>query len=147
MPISLVVRGGTVYDGSGAPGRRADVAVDGDRVVGIGDVPLTVDAHELDATGHAVVPGFINTLSHAWAALQSDGSAASDVLQGVTTEVFGEAFTPGPTTPELVAAAASLYSPDVDVDFPQVSAGLSDLERRGVSVNVASSIGATNLRI
>src|SRR3954471_16356405 len=147
MPISLVVRGGTVYDGTGGPGRVADVAIEGDRVVGVGDVPADVDAGVVDATGLAVVPGFINTLSHAWAALQSDGSAASDVLQGVTTEVFGEAFTPGPSTPEFAELAGSYYAPDVRVDFRRLSDGLDFLEKSGVSVNVASSIGGMNLRV
>jgi N-acyl-D-amino-acid deacylase len=147
MPVSLVIRGGTVYDGSGGPGRRADVAVDEDRIVGIGDVPSRVDAVEIDATGHAVVPGFINTLSHAWGALQSDGSGASDLLQGVTTEVFGEAFTPGPSTPEFVELSQSYYAPDVRVDFRRLGDGLDYLETSGVAVNIASSIGGMNLRV
>lgn len=141
MPVSLVVRGGTVYDGSGSAGRRADVAVDGDRIVGIGEVPVDVDGVEVDATGLAVVPGFINTLSHAWGALQQDGSGESDLLQGVTTEVFGEAFTPGPSTPEFVELAGSYYAPDVRVDFRRLSEGLDHLESSGVALNVASSIG------
>lgn len=147
MPISAVVRGGVVYDGTGAAGRRADVAIDGDRVVGIGDVPAEVDAVEVDASGLAVVPGFINVLSHAWGALQRDGSAASDLLQGVTTEVFGEAFTPGPSTAEFVELCRAYYAPDVEVDFPRLSDGLNSLERGGVAVNVASSIGGMNLRV
>lgn len=147
MPVSLVVRGGTVYDGTGSPGRRADVAVDGDRIVGIGDVPPDVDALEVDATGLAVVPGFINSLSHAWGALQDDGSGESDLLQGVTTEVFGEAFTPGPSTPEFVELCGSYYAPDVRVDFRRLSDGLDHLESSGVALNVASSIGGMNLRV
>ncbi len=147
MPVSLVLRGGTVYDGSGGPGRRADVAVDGDRIAGIGDIPAGVDALEVDATGLAVVPGFINTLSHAWGALQNDGSGASDLLQGVTTEVFGEAFTPGPSTPEFVELTASYYAPDVRVDFRRLSEGLDFLEKSGVALNVASSLGGMNLRV
>lgn len=147
MPVSLVVRGGSVYDGSGGPRRLADVAVDGDRIIGVGDIPPTVDAREIDATGLAVVPGFINTLSHAWAALQTDGSAASDLLQGVTTEVFGEAFTPGPSAPEFAELAGSYYAPGVRVDFRRLSDGLDFLAKSGVAVNVASSIGGTNLRI
>lgn len=146
MPTSVVIRGGTVHDGTGAPGRRRDVAIDGDRIVGVGDVPPGVDAVEIDATGLAVLPGFINTLSHAWGALQRDGSGASDLLQGVTTEVFGEAFTPGPSPPEFAELFRS-SAPDVRVDFPRLSEGLAFLETSGVAVNVASSIGGTNLRV
>ena len=146
MPISLVVRNGTVYDGTGSPGRRADVAVDGDRIVSVGEVPAEVDAVEVDASGRAVIPGMINALSHAWGALQRDGSGASDLLQGVTTEVFGEAFTPGPSSPAFVELSRAYYAKDVKVDFPRLSEGLSFLESRGVAVNVASSIGGHNLR-
>ncbi|MBK5306140.1 MAG: amidohydrolase family protein [Frankiaceae bacterium] len=147
MPVSLVIRGGLVYDGSGGDGRIADVAVDGDRVVGVGAIPPDVDAREIDATGLAVVPGFINTLSHAWGALQRDGSGESDLLQGVTTEVFGEAFTPGPSTPEFVDLCKAYYAPGVRVDFSRLSEGLDFLEKSGVALNVASSIGGMNLRV
>lgn len=146
MPVSLVIRGGTVYDGDGGPGRVADVAVDGARIVGVGEIPTMLDAVELDARGLAVAPGFINVLSHAWRALLRDGSATSDLMQGVTTEIFGEGFSPGPSTREFVELCASFYAPDVAVDFPRLSDGLAHLEARGVAVNIASSIGGMNLR-
>jgi len=147
MAVSLVVRGGTVYDGSGGPGRRADVGVDGDGIAFVGEAPASVDAVEVDATGLAVIPGLINVLSHGWGALQRDGSAASDLLQGVTTEVFGEAFTPGPSSPAFVELCAAYYETGVRVDFPRLSEGLASLESSGVAVNVASSIGGHNLRV
>ncbi len=148
MPASLIIRGGTVYDGEGGPGRQADVAVDGDRVVGIGDVPEHLDALELDATGLAVAPGFINILSHAWGSLQVDPRGPSDVLQGVTTEVFGEAFSLGPTSPELVGVIEQFGLEEGQrVDFPRLSEGLSFLAGRGVATNVASFVGGHNLRI
>lgn len=147
MALSMVLRGGVVYDGNGGPGVLADVALDADRVVAVGAVPSQVDAEELDVTGLAVVPGFVNVLSHAWAALQLDGSGASDVVQGVTTEVFGEAFTPGPSSPQFVELCGAAYARGVRVDFPRLSEGLSNLESGGVAVNVASSIGGTNLRL
>lgn len=147
MSASLVVRGGTVYDGSGTPGRSADVVVDGDVVALVGQAPAWIDGVEIDATGLAVVPGLINVLSHAWGALQRDGSAASDLLQGVTTEVFGEAFTPGPSSPEFVELCASDYPTAARTDFPRLSVGVSHLESQGVAVNVASSLGGHNLRL
>jgi len=72
MPATLVLRGGSVVDGTGAPARRADVAVDGDRIVAVGDLPEHVDAQVVDATGLTVAPGFVNMLSHAWGTLQLD---------------------------------------------------------------------------
>lgn len=148
MPISLIIRGGTVYDGSGAPGRRADLSIAGDRIAAIGEVPPDVAAPELDAAGLAVAPGFINILSHAWGSLQAEPRASSDLLQGVTTEVFGEGISPGPATPELLAAlATSGLEEGQRADFARLSEGLSYLERGGVAPNVASFVGGHNLRV
>ena len=82
MPASLVIRGATVYDGTGAPGRPADVVVDGDRVAALGAVPDGLDAEVLDATGLAVAPGFVNVLSHAWGSLQLDPAAPRTCCRG-----------------------------------------------------------------
>ena len=149
MPVTLVIRGGTVVDGTGRPGRRADVAVDGDRIVAVGELPLDLDAAELDATGQVVSPGFINVLSHAWGSLQSDPTGASDLLQGVTTEVFGEAFSLGPSDGTM-AEALKPWGGLADggrVDFPRLCDGLDHLENLGVAPNVASFIGGVNLRL
>jgi N-acyl-D-amino-acid deacylase len=154
MPASLVLRGGAVVDGTGAPARRADVAVQGDRIVAVAELPDDVDAHaldaqSLDATGLVVAPGFINVLSHAWGTLQLDPTGASDLLQGVTTEVFGEAFSLGPSDERTVEAMRPWgdMGRDVEVVFPRLSDGLDHLERRGVALNVASFVGGTNLRL
>src|SRR4051812_47853999 len=149
MPASLVIRGGTVLDGTGAPARRADVVIDGDRVVDIGDVPEQVDAAVLDATGHTVAPGFINVLSHAWGSLQREPTGASELLQGVTTEVFGESFSLGPSDDRMLEALEPWGSllDGAQVVFPRLSEGLDHLERRGVAPNVASFIGGENLRV
>jgi N-acyl-D-amino-acid deacylase len=149
MPATLVVRGGTVVDGTGAAGRLADVVVDGDRVVAVGDAPHETDAVVLDAGGHVVAPGFINVLSHAWGSLQRDPTGASDLFQGVTTEVFGEAFSLGPTDGRLAEAMRPWgdLGKDVRVDFPRLSEGLDYLAGRGIAPNIASFIGGANLRI
>ena len=152
MPASVVLRGGTVYDGTGAPGVPADLVVDGDRLAGI--VPTgasgtaDVDAQVIDASGLAVAPGFINVLSHAWGSLQVDPTGASDLFQGVTTEVFGEAFSLGPGGPDFARMMTAWGVDDaVKVDFPRLSDGLSHMESRGVGLNVASFIGGHNLRV
>jgi N-acyl-D-amino-acid deacylase len=84
----LVVRGGTVYDGTGTPGIRADVAVRGDRIVGVGAIAERGGV-ELDATGLAVSPGFIDVHSHDDFAVLTDPQMAFKVMQGVTTDVVG----------------------------------------------------------
>jgi N-acyl-D-amino-acid deacylase len=149
VPATLVLRGGTVVDGTGAEPRRCDVVIDGDRIVAVGDVDAPVDAETIDASGLVVAPGFINVLSHAWGSVQRDPTAASDLIQGVTTEVFGEAFSLGPSDGRLTEALrpwADLAA-DERVEFPRLSEGLSHLERRGIAPNVASFVGGMNLRI
>lgn len=149
MSLSMIVRGGVVYDGSGTDGVRADVGIEGDRVVLVGELPDAPDAVVVDADGQAVVPGFVNVLSHAWGSLQIDGSGACDLLQGVTTEVFGEAISLGPgdeSTAEMVASLA-MDEPDAEVVFDRLSQGLDYVAGLGIAPNVASFVGAHNLRM
>ncbi|GLY42896.1 dihydroorotase [Amycolatopsis sp. NBRC 101858] len=143
MTFTSVIRHGLVHDGLGGRPRHADVGIAGDRIAVIGDIP-PADCPEIDATGLVVAPGLINVLSHAWQTIQLDGSCQSDLVQGVTTEVFGEAISLGPSSEALlemvpVRAATRL-------DFPRLSAGLDHIEAGGTSVNVASFIGGQNLR-
>src|SRR4051812_24427226 len=149
MPATLVLRGGSVVDGTGAPARRADVAVDGDRVVAVAELPPDVAAQDLDASGLVVTPGFVNVLSHAWGSLQLDPTGASDLLQGVTTEIFGEAFSLGPGGGPGLAEAVRMFDIDAGtrLDFGRLSEGLSTLERNGIAPNIASFVGGHNLRI
>ena len=92
----VIVRGGTLYDGSGAPPVVGDLAIAGDSIVAVGDVGDATATLEIDATGMAVAPGFINMLSWATESLIEDGRSLSDVVQGVTLEVFGEGWSEGP---------------------------------------------------
>jgi N-acyl-D-aspartate/D-glutamate deacylase len=149
VAVSMVIRGGTVLDGTGSAARRADVVLDGDRVVSVGAAPDGIDADGIDATGYVVAPGFINVLSHAWGSLQLDPSGASELLQGVTTEVFGEAFSLGPAGPEFQEYMAGSWDLEekVRVDFPRLSAGLDHLQTGGIAPNVASFVGGHNLRM
>jgi N-acyl-D-amino-acid deacylase len=150
VPASVVVQGGTVYDGTGAPGRIADVVIEDDRVIGVvspGEAPGR-NVQIVDATGQAVAPGFVNVLSHAWGSIQTDPTGASDALQGVTTEIFGEAFSLGPGSPDFARLMSNWGAGgSIEVNFPRLSDGLSYLESRGVGLNVASFIGGHNLRV
>lgn len=136
-----------VYDGGGGEPRRADVAVRGDRIAEFGDVRPDRGRRVIDAEGKAVTPGFINVLSWACDCLLVDGRAQSDVRQGVTTEVFGEGSSMGPLNPEMRRLMLESRG-DLRFDVPWQSLGeyLEHLEARGVSVNVASFVGATTLR-
>ena len=86
----IIIRNGTVYDGTGRAGRRADVGIKGDQIAAIGDLSKAKAATEVDAKGLAVAPGFINMLSHSETSLIADYRSLSELGQGVTTQIFGE---------------------------------------------------------
>lgn len=143
----VVIRGGTVYDGSGGAPVVADVAVLGDSIVLVGDVPEK-GRTEVDATGMAVSPGFINMLSWATESLIEDGRSQSDIRQGVTLEVMGEGDSMGPLSDTL---RASILAEQGDIKYPitwRTLRGYQDsLVKKGISTNIASFIGATTVRI
>jgi N-acyl-D-aspartate/D-glutamate deacylase len=143
----LIVTGGIVYDGTGAPGRRADVAVRGDRIVAVGDLRGAAAARTVDATGLAVAPGFINMLSWSTDSLIVDGRSQGEIRQGVTTQIFGEGSSMGPLTDGMKQrAVAQMGDIKYDITWTTLAEYLQELERRGVSQNVASFIGASTLR-
>jgi N-acyl-D-amino-acid deacylase len=143
----LIVRGGEIYDGSGGPALRGDVAVKGDRIVCVGSCPGTA-AKTVDAKGKAVAPGFINMLSWSNDSLVQDGRGQSELRQGVTLEVMGEGTSMGPLTPEMKVLEAQRQG---DIKYPitwtTLDEYLRSLEKKGVSVNVASFVGAATVRV
>ncbi len=94
--FDVVIKNGTVYDGTGSEGRKADVAIRGDRIVGVGDFQNSSATNVIDAHGLAVAPGFINMLSWSTESLIQDGRSQSEIRQGVTTEIMGEGESMGP---------------------------------------------------
>ena len=144
----VIIRHGTVYDGSGGPGTVADLAIAGDSIAAIGDLGAARAAVEVDATGLAVAPGFINMLSWATESLLEDGRSQSDIRQGVTLEVFGEGWSMGPLNDAMKAEMREQQG-DLKFDVAWTTLGeyLEHLVRRGVSPNVASFVGATTVRI
>ncbi|MFB9930411.1 amidohydrolase family protein [Amycolatopsis halotolerans] len=145
MSADLVLRGGSVLDGTGTAARRADVAITGDRIEAVGDV-RDPDAPVLDAEGCVVAPGFINVLSHAYETLQLDPRGLSDIYQGITTEIFGEGRSMGPVTgrmTDLVAAEPPLFG--MRTSWPRLDDFLTDLS--GAGLNIGSFVGAENLRM
>jgi N-acyl-D-amino-acid deacylase len=144
----IIIRAGTVYNGSGTPGRVADVAITGDRIVKVGDLGAAKARTEIDARGLAVAPGFINMLSWATESLIEDGRGMADLLQGVTLEVFGEGSSMGPLNDAMKKEAVEQMG-DIkyDVEWTTLGEYLEYLEKRGVSPNVASYVGATTVRV
>ena len=146
--FATILRGGTVYDGSGSPGYRADVGIARGRIAAIGDLSGARARDDIEVRGQAIAPGFINTLSWATESIIADPNSESDIRQGVTLEIFGEGLSMGPLNP---AMKLELQSRQHDLTFPvdwtTLGEYLEFLERRGVACNVASFVGATTLRI
>ena len=144
----LIVRGGMIYDGSGRPPFVGDVAFRGDTIVAVGTLDGRRAVREVDARGLAVAPGFINMLSWANESLLEDGRSQSDIRQGVTLEVMGEGESMGPLNDAMkklmVAQQGDITYP---VTWTTLGGFFGELERRGVSCNVASFVGATTVRI
>jgi len=143
-----VIRGGTVYDGGGGAPFIADVAIKGDRIAAIAPRLPGKGKVELNARGLAVAPGFINMLSWAAEPLIRDGRAQSDVRQGVTLEVMGEGWSMGPFSPAQKAEAlAEQTVTRYSIGWTTLGEFLQFLEKKGVSVNVASMVGASTIRV
>ena len=142
----VVIRHGTIYDGSGGAGLAGEVAIDGDRIVYVGKQVAGRGKLEIDATGKAVAPGFINMLAHPEETLFADGRALSDIAQGVTLEVLGE-DTMGPLNPRMrelgLARQSDIRYP---IDWSTLGGYLETLERRGIAPNVASTVGGATVR-
>ena len=150
MPeYDLIIRGGTIYDGSGATPFTGDVAIAGDQIAAVGDLGRASGSQEIHAAGRAVAPGFINMLSHAQQTLIADGRSQSDIRQGVTLEVMGEgASAMGPLN-EAMTRERTERQGDIKfaIEWTTLGEYLAYLEARGVSTNVASFVGASVVRI
>ena len=142
----VVIRGGTIYDGSGGAPYDADLAIAGDRIALIAPHIAGHGRTEIDAHGKAVSPGFINMLAHPEESLMVDGRALSDLAQGVTLEVIGE-DSMGPLTPAMKAAMVRRQG-DIHyaVDWTTLAQYLDGLQRRGISPNVAAFVGEGTVR-
>jgi len=145
--FDVIIRGGTVYDGTGAEPRQADVAIRGDRIAGIGDFKTATAKTIVDAKGLAVAPGFINMLSWSTESLIQDGRSQGEIRQGVTTEIMGEGESMGPVN-DRVREHMLRAQTDIkyDIKWNTLAEYLQYLEKRGISCNVASFLGATTVR-
>jgi N-acyl-D-amino-acid deacylase len=144
----LIIRNATVFDGTGSASVVSSVAIQGDRIAAIGPLTNATAREILDVGGLAVAPGFINMLSWADEPLLVDGRSQSDIRQGVTLEVFGEGWSMGPLNERMKAEQlAGQGDLKFAIDWTTLGEYLSGLERKGISPNVASFVGATTLRI
>ena len=143
----ILIKNGTIADGSGNPTYLGSVGINADTIAAVGKLKAT-GTLEIDATGLVVAPGFINVLSWATESLIEDGRSISDIMQGVTLEVFGEGWSMGPLDQDLKKELQSAQG-DIkyEMDWNTLDEYLQSLSKRGISPNVASFIGATTVRI
>jgi N-acyl-D-amino-acid deacylase len=145
--FDLVIRGGEVHDGSGAPGRRADVGIIGDTITAVADLSGAETDRTIDAKGLIVAPGFIDMHSHSDFTLLVDGRAMSKVYQGVTTELLGESGSAAPASgPAREELAQSLTEYELTLDWSTLGEYFARLERQGASVNIVSTVATGQVR-
>ena len=144
----VLIRGGTIYDGTGNLPYAGDVAIADDRIAAVGDLSGKSGTIDIDARGKAVAPGFINMLSWATTSLIEDGRGMSDLKQGVTLEVMGEGFSMGPLNDDMKQEMLARQG-DIkfDIEWTTLNEYLEYLTEKGISPNVASYIGATTVRV
>src|ERR1017187_3040418 len=148
IDYDLIIRNGTIYDGSGRPLAKGDLALNGEAIAAIGQLRGAHGRTELDARGLAVAPGFINMLSWANRSLLEDGRSQSDIRQGVTLEVLGEGSSMGPLTDTMKRQMREQQG-DIKyaIEWTTLAEYLDHLVQRGVSCNVASFVGANTVRV
>ena len=144
--FDIIIKGGTVYDGTGRRGVKTDVGIKGDRIVAVGNLSSATAPTIVDATRLAVAPGFINMLAHSESSLIVDPRSLSEIKQGVTTQIFGE-LSMGPLNDDMKRRLRGQQG-DVkfDIEWTTLAEYLQYLERRGIAQNVASFIGAATIR-
>ncbi len=146
--FDIVIHNGTIYDGSGQLPFSGDIGITGDRIVQVSANENLRGKVEIDATGLAVSPGFINILSWADESLIEDGRSMSDIKQGITLEVFGEGVSMGPLNAAMKKERTERQGLiKYDIEWTTLGEFLDDLENRGISCNIASFVGATTLRV
>ncbi|MBA4123606.1 MAG: D-aminoacylase [Acidobacteria bacterium] len=145
--FDVLIKNGTVYDGTGQPGKRVDVGISGDKIAAIGDLSKAKSQTIIDAKNLAVAPGFVNMLSWSTESLIVDGRSLGELKQGVTTQIMGEGWSMGPLNDRLKKLTVDEQG-DIkySIEWTTLADYLKYLERRGVSQNVGSYIGATTIR-
>lgn len=142
-----IIRNGLVYDGNGGAAFKADIGIKNDTIAFIGDLSKASAKNEVDAKGMAVTPGFINMLSWSPVSLIEDGRSQGEIRQGVTLEVFGEGESMGPLNAKMkkdMQDDQPLFK--FNVDWNTLGEYMQSMEKRGISCNIASFVGATTIR-
>ena len=144
-----ILRGGSVIDGTGAPRRRADVAIAGDRIEAVGEAPKSAGAREIDVAGRIVAPGFIDVHTHDDRALLATPEMAAKASQGVTTVVTGNCgVSLAPLRPDRrPPPPLDLIGEETDYAYPRFADYLATLDRAPAALNAACLVGHSTLRV
>lgn len=145
-PFDLLIRGGRVVDGTGAPWFRADVGVRDGRIAAVGALKGATALREIDATGLVVAPGFIDLLGQSEYFLLADPRGASKITQGITTEVTGEGDSIAPTEDRVLAESPFFAKFGITPDWHSLDEYFRSLERRGTALNLGTFVGSGGLR-
>lgn len=146
--FDLLLRGGTVIDGSGAPAARADIGIRGDRIAAMGELGDSTAARVLDVSGLVLAPGFIDMLGWSHHTILVDNRGISKVTQGVTTEVTGEGWSPAPVNANTLRDDSAQFAAwGLAVDWRDLDGYYARLERSGIPFNLATFVGHTTLRL
>jgi len=151
MAFDLLIRGGTVVDGTGAPGRPADVGVTGDRITSVSNLSHVADADVrtvVDAAGHVVAPGFVDPHGHSDSSVLVDGALASHLRQGYTTQLSGNC---GDTLAPLTRASRALLEPllrdhELTPSWTSFGGYLAAVEAQALGPNLAFLVGHGTIR-
>src|ERR1051326_6384553 len=142
-----IIRNGMIYDGNGGQPFKADIGIKDDTIAFIGDLSNVSAQFSIDANGMAVAPGFINMLSWANESLIQDGRSQSEIREGVTLEVMGEGESMGPLNPRMKERMQNgQVDIKYDVSWNTFGGYFNWIEKKGISCNVASFVGATTIR-
>jgi N-acyl-D-amino-acid deacylase len=146
--FDVLITGGRVVDGTGAPWFRADVGITGDRIVRIGDLKGQSASRTVDATGLVVAPGFIDMLGQSEFNVLVDGRAASKIMQGVTTEITGEGVSIAPVNDRMIRDGKAGWEHfGLEQDFRTLAGYFERLETRSrVAINIGTFVGLGGLR-
>ncbi|MEP7339657.1 MAG: D-aminoacylase [Acidobacteriota bacterium] len=137
--FEVLLKNGVVYDGTGGKPRRADIGIKGDKIIAVGKLKSAKASTVIDATGMAVAPGFINMLSHSYNSILMNPRSLGELKQGVTTQIFGEGSSMGPLSDEMKKRRGI-------TGWTTLAEYLTFAEKKGISQNIASYIGATTIR-
>ncbi len=145
--FDLVITNGHIIDGTGSPWYSGDIGIRGGKIAAIGNLSDAARTRTIDAQGKVVAPGFIDMLGQSELTIQVDPRLPSKIYQGITTEITGEGNSAGPLNDAIIAADRATYDYyHLNPDWRTLGEYFAKLEKQGIGINLASYVGATQVR-